>query len=668
MRKLFLIVSLVAVHWAGAQSPIDRIEYFFNSDPGMGNATAASISSAITVTDFNFSANTTSLQPGLNRLYIRSRASNGKWSQTATSLFYKLTVLNAPVNINRIEYFFNTDPGFGAGVPITFGQSTDLNNLGFTPNITSLPQGINRLYIRSRDANGNWSQAANSMFYKLNALPAVTQITAIEYFFNVDPGFGAATQVAFAANANLSNLSFTPDITNLPAGLNRMYVRSKDANGMWSMAANSLFYRLPDAQPLANITRLEYFFNTDPGFGAATQVTIIPGPDLSNLGFTPNTTSLAEGLNILYVRSKDANGKWSIVANQLFYKLLPKATATPITKIEYFINTDPGMGKATPLVFNQSDNIADFAFPVNISGLDSGSHFLYSRSRDAAGKWSITAIDTIQIITPVSGPAILVNSLLQNPAGTGLGNNAQEINTTVTLCAGGEIRMAFDPSGTYDTSNIFTVQLSDINGLFSAPLPISQVKGTKAAAAICKLPRHLASGTNYKIRVVSSNPVVIGDPSNDLLTINDINLGPDSTVYHACPAEITNLLQLFNTTGLTATWSTANPTIAPPGNYTLIANNSFNCPDTALAIIKLETATWTGDISSDWHNPYNWNINKVPTSKTHVIVPGGTLNNCIISNANAQAASIQVRSGATVRTINNKVAEVNGKCAVLPPN
>jgi|GEM_PF-6729607 len=55
-------------------------------------------------------------------------------------------------------------------------------------------------------------------------------------------------------------------------------------------------------------------------------------------------------------------------------------------------------------------------------------------------------------------------------------------------------------------------------------------------------------------------------------------------------------------------------------------------------------------------------------NRTHVIVSGGTLNPCIISNANAEAASVQVRNGGDVHTINNRTLDIKGKCLTLPPN
>jgi hypothetical protein len=146
------------------------------------------------------------------------------------------------------------------------------------------------------------------------------------------------------------------------------------------------------------------------------------------------------------------------------------------------------------------------------------------------------------------------------------------------------------------------------------------------------------------------------------------NLGPDTLLYHNCYLETTNLLPLYNTTGLTAAWNTATPTLAAPGLYRLVVNNAGGCRDTAFANIKLEVATWTGTISNNWHTAGNWNINKVPTSLTHVIINSGTPNNCVISTANATAASVQLRNGATLSTSNGMTITVTGNCAVLPPN
>jgi hypothetical protein len=146
------------------------------------------------------------------------------------------------------------------------------------------------------------------------------------------------------------------------------------------------------------------------------------------------------------------------------------------------------------------------------------------------------------------------------------------------------------------------------------------------------------------------------------------SLGADVNVYLDCYGGTKNLANVFNTAGFTATWNTATPTTAPAGAYRLVAANNVGCTDTAYANVILEVATWTGTVSNNWHTPENWNIGIVPSAITHVIVTTGTPNVCVISGADASAASVQNRNGATINVINNRILTVGGKCLNLPPN
>ncbi|QLH46030.1 MAG: hypothetical protein HWD58_10610 [Bacteroidota bacterium] len=59
-------------------------------------------------------------------------------------------------------------------MPIRFWQcnaswshpGTNIANLNINADVNALPQGIHQLYIRSKDANGNWSVTNRSFFYK----------------------------------------------------------------------------------------------------------------------------------------------------------------------------------------------------------------------------------------------------------------------------------------------------------------------------------------------------------------------------------------------------------------------------------------------------------------------------------------------------------------------
>lgn len=76
--------------------------------------------------------------------------------------------------------------------------------------------------------------------------------------------------------------------------------------------------------------------------------------------------------------------------------------------------------------------------------------------------------------------------------------------------------------------------------------------------------------------------------------------------------------------------------------------NTFNCsplPDTAI---------WIGTNSDNWHVSGNWNINKIPTINTHVIIPGGTTNDCKLTVADGFAEGIEVNTGGVFTISTNR--------------
>ncbi|MES2691197.1 MAG: T9SS type A sorting domain-containing protein, partial [Bacteroidota bacterium] len=71
----------------------------------------------------------------------------------------------------------------------------------------------------------------------------------------------------------------------------------------------------------------------------------------------------------------------------------------------------------------------------------------------------------------------------------------------------------------------------------------------------------------------------------------------------------------------------------------------------ALAVTVNTSGTWTGVVSNAWGNTANWSCPQVPTSSTNVIIPSGTPNSPVITDAQ-QANNIIINTGATL-TLNN---------------
>jgi hypothetical protein len=100
------------------------------------------------------------------------------------------------------------------------------------------------------------------------------------------------------------------------------------------------------------------------------------------------------------------------------------------------------------------------------------------------------------------------------------------------------------------------------------------------------------------------------------------------------------------------------------GVYTLRVKDARNDVKDTTITLDVDKAVWTGTVSTDWFNAANWSTNRVPTARTHVIIPA-SVNRCQI-NADAIVASIQVSQGVTMRVLNNRKLTMSGTCTDLP--
>ena len=212
-------------------------EYFFDTDPGFGNATAASVTAGTTVT-FSFSGNIAALTNGLHNLFVRTKDVNGKWSISTAQLFYKEPAINNPIpNIVAAEYYIDSDPGFGNATAITVSPQGQTITQAFSINATLLSKGLHRLYIRVKDVNGKWSITHTAMFYYEMALPInpTDQFVKLEWFWTTDPGFGNATAVSIPPgnNGQITNFAFNVPVTAAFSGTKKnLYIRVLDD---WSL-------------------------------------------------------------------------------------------------------------------------------------------------------------------------------------------------------------------------------------------------------------------------------------------------------------------------------------------------------------------------------------------------------------------------------------------------
>lgn len=442
---------------AAAAGNITGIEYFFDSKPEFGSGIALTgFTPSLDINGFASTVSLSGVSPGFHRIFFRSRDINGKWSLANNAFFdnYIVPVYNAapvaPANITGIEYYIDGIQLFGNGTALTgFTTSPDISSFNGSINLGSLTPGFHRFYISSKDANGIWSLTNNAFFdnYTVpiynNAPAAVTNIVQLEYFLdNNDLGFGNCSQLPITANTDIANLNANINITGLAPGVHRLFIRSKDVTGKWSLTNFSIFDNAssmpyPSAPaPVTNMLQVEYFIdNNDAGLGNCTQIPFTAGLNIANLNANINISGLPSGVHRLYIRSKDANSKWSLTNFSVFdnsaimpYPVAPGA-APAVSTMEYFIDTDPGFGNAIPItVPGNTGDINGYAINLNLSGsLSVGTHYLFIRSKQ--NPWSLTnvvpfsATGTVPVIWSFIKAQIINNQTLVS------WGTDQEVNT-----------------------------------------------------------------------------------------------------------------------------------------------------------------------------------------------------------------------------------------------
>jgi hypothetical protein len=313
MKKIICIALLTFGMLRASAQNIVAAEYFFDVDPGAGLGTPISISTPGTTVNFTTSISTSSLSSGFHILAVRTKDASNIWSLFETRAIYISSTTNNASAIVSAEYFIDSDPGLGAGTPISIGASG--NTVNFTAVIPTMSSstGFHILAIRTRNADGHWSLFETRAFYISGSSIDAPSITAAEYFIDTDPGPGNATAVSIGTSGTTVNFIASVPTTSLAAGFHTLAIRTRNANGVWSLFETRPFYISNQAVDMTAITAAEYFIDTDPGVGNGSALTI------TNPGNTVNQTFLAlvppgtsNGQHLLAIRTRDVNGNWSL--------------------------------------------------------------------------------------------------------------------------------------------------------------------------------------------------------------------------------------------------------------------------------------------------------------------------------------------------------------------
>ncbi|MCU0395839.1 MAG: T9SS type A sorting domain-containing protein, partial [Chitinophagaceae bacterium] len=226
-----------------------------------------------------------------------------------------------------------------------------------------------------------------------------------EYFFDQDPGAGKGTPVSITPG-NTVNLQLTAAVNALSPGFHTLAIRFRNSEGRWSLLQYRSLYIMGAPADMPGLQAAEYFIDQDPGPGKGVALASLPSGSSSAMMATIPTESLAPGFHVLAIRVKDASGNWSHFASRTFYLSALSNTIHQIVAAEYFVDTDPGVGKATVIQVPSPVNPLSGNFAcATPQGLSAGQHFLYIRVKDDQERWSNWSLDTFMVdnTLPVTG-------------------------------------------------------------------------------------------------------------------------------------------------------------------------------------------------------------------------------------------------------------------------
>ncbi len=288
----------------------------------------------------------------------------------------------------HIEYFFDTDPGFGNGLTAPIAETGGMQE--FEVDVQTLEEGLHLLGVRVQDTTGVWSATQTMPVFVVNGRSSAA--TKAEYFFDTDPGYGNGFTVSVADTGG-TNL-FAVETQAVEEGLHLLGVRVKDNIDVWSPTQTLPIFVFNAKGSAA--TKAEYFFDTDPGYGNATQVNTEPEGESS---FAIPCNEVSAGPHVLSIRTQDDQGVWSHVINRPLY-VYPDVGFV-VTDIEYFFdNNDPGEGLAQRVSIPEESQatVMTFQFDVSIDDLVTpGTHQLSVRAKGSNGQWGLVSSEPFEL-------------------------------------------------------------------------------------------------------------------------------------------------------------------------------------------------------------------------------------------------------------------------------
>lgn len=415
---VFFLISFVSM----AQWNLVDGEYFYDTDPGLGNG------NAVLATDGNFdemiekihTSKVNSLSVGVHSLNVRVKDDLGNWGNTFTVIFNTLdsfAVASRVIALDEGEFFWDTDPGAGNGSALlAFDGNFDEAIEAIYNSTSNLPSpGAHKLGVRVRGGDGVWGPTYSTVVNVLDPLSVAVRsikVDKAEFFWDTDPGAGnGSSLLAFDGNFDDAIEAVYNSTSSLPSpGAHKLGVRVKDGVGNWGptfSVVTNILDSLSVATRTIEVSKGEYFFDTDPGAGSASSLLAFDGNFDDAIETVSNSVSISNlnpGAHTLNVRVRDGDNNWGPVFTTVFNvldNLTNDLRDIAVVAGEGFWDTDPGLGNGTPFIafdgnFNEATEVIS---GVGFTGtLTVAAHTYTTRVKGQDGLWGPDFTVVVQVL------------------------------------------------------------------------------------------------------------------------------------------------------------------------------------------------------------------------------------------------------------------------------
>ncbi|MGI5974535.1 MAG: T9SS type A sorting domain-containing protein [Paludibacter sp.] len=295
-----------------------------------------------------------------------------------------------------------------------------------------------------------------------------THLVAYEYWFNND---FANVQTVNIAPTQIHVLNTNLDVSALPNNVNLLHIRYKDENGKYGSTLSKLFMKLPVAEipGTFKLVSYEYWFNND--YAKAQTVAVSPS-QTHVLNANLDISALPNNVNLLNIRYKDENGKYSSTLSKAFIKL-PDAEIVGVNNLvsyEYWFNDDYE-NVQVETISSSSQHVLDANF--DISSLPNNLNLFNIRYKDENGKYSSTLSKAF--IKLPDAEIVGVNNLVSYEYWF---NDDYENVQVETISSSSQhvLDANFDISSLPNNLNLFNIRYKDENGKYSSTLSKAFIK------------------------------------------------------------------------------------------------------------------------------------------------------------------------------------------------